>query len=1671
MNTFTDSAILTGTGIDIGGPSFGGGVPLTPAPPSPGRSTNGLATATYDGYVHFDGFSRCGRVRARFLDESRHAGRGGQRAAALPARPGALRVQRRHRQHAVGARHGRRAAPAEQDRRELEHGGLRDRVHRRVVRLALRGRRHRAAAAASAKDRAFRRREIWHLPDVPPGLHTYRCRAPTFPREGHTVSNGRSPSRRASRCRDGPSTEDLVRAAARGDERAWSALVDEFSPVLRRVAGGFRLDAHRVEDVVQVTWIRLLVSIRAIAEPAAVPGWLVTTVRREAIRALRDAGRTRAARGPAPSSVRDATPARGRAARRGRAPRRPAGRRAPAAGAPARPGRGAARPSRRRTTPRSPRSSGCRSAASARSAPAASPGCAAIRGSCAPSPDPPAACAPRGVWSHGRATMRTPRRELPVRRRISSPELVGRREELGLIDDLLAQRARRSTRRSASWPARPASARPAWSASSSTAPRRRGCCACAGSAWPSPAASSRSRRWPGSTARSPAELDRRARPRPGGAPPARRPARPARDGVPAGRARSPRSTRTTPCSSSSVASPRSSPRRSSSRTSTGPTSPRRDFLRCAGARARARAAGGRRHLPHGRARARPSDARARRRADPLRPGRSTSSSTRLTREQTAEQLAAIAGQAVPAGAVDAVHARAHGNPFLTEELWAAGGPAAVPARLGDTLLARVRALPEEAQRVLRLLAVFGRPAGEELVAAAAGQPGDTVALARRAVREHILEPADGGQLAFRHALVREALYAELLPGRARGAAPRRRGRLEAGRQPGRAGLPPPRGRPARRGARRLGRRGARGRAARRLSRGARPLRARARPVGRRRAGAGRDAGARPPRRPPRGGRGGAPHGRVRPRDRALPRRARAARRRPRPRARRRVLRAPEPLRELGRGARPGGGGAGAGAARSRAVGGAGARADRPGAPAEHARTLARGARRAPRRRSPSPWRAGARAEECWARSELGIALAFDGDADAGEHCLRRALALAEEQAAPEEVARTYVNLAELERLRGRTGAALAAMRDGPRAGGGDGHRARRGARSWPCSPPRTCSSWAAGRSSTRCSTRTRDVNAGRAGAVLWPLVAGRLALARGQLEPAAELLERARASALRGVTPELLPHVGAALAELRLWQGDAAGGAAARRRGVPADRRPRGRAQHAAAALRGRARRGGDRGARRSRRGPRRARGARAGGGARARGWMRSRGPGAAATAGAGLPRPGAAELAERGDAARRWASAAAAWDELADPQSRRVCALPRRGGAALGARRAGGGDAVAAARARDGLRARRAAPLPGDRGARAPCPPPAGPPPRSPPRAGRGDALGLTRREAEVLALVADGLTNRQIAERLFIAPKTAGLHVSHILAKLNVDSRVKAAAVAHRVRLGEPHDAPDRPAEAGAAVTARSPDACLRAQIRDMVADLASSPQIGGQLREMFWTLGPYDIALYAEVRDPVAAHAFSLTLSRKLKARAPRAAGAAGRRGGPGVRRARAAQRAVIPGRAPLPGAAAPGRIRRDEPRHRPRCPRLRRPDGDGDPVERPPGLEGDLGGVRAARRVELRRDRALRPSQKAGEPDRHADGVARVRVVRERDRDGEPSAAVHARAGHRRAVGRRVPAPRDDVPVRADRERHRPADRYRGLPDLHARERAGAAGRDAGRPRLRRLPAEPAADRPR
>jgi DNA-binding response OmpR family regulator len=62
---------------------------------------------------------------------------------------------------------------------------------------------------------------------------------------------------------------------------------------------------------------------------------------------------------------------------------------------------------------------------------------------------------------------------------------------------------------------------------------------------------------------------------------------------------------------------------------------------------------------------------------------------------------------------------------------------------------------------------------------------------------------------------------------------------------------------------------------------------------------------------------------------------------------------------------------------------------------------------------------------------------------------------------------------------------------------------------------------------------------------------------------------------------------------------------------------------------------------------------------------------------------------------------------------------------------------------------------------------------------------LGLTAREHEVLTLLADGRTQKHIADELVISPKTVGAHIERILAKLDVHSRAEAVAMAYRLEL----------------------------------------------------------------------------------------------------------------------------------------------------------------------------------------------------------------------------------------------------------------------------------------------
>jgi RNA polymerase sigma factor (sigma-70 family) len=79
---------------------------------------------------------------------------------------------------------------------------------------------------------------------------------------------------------------ELLRKARAGDDRAWERLHHRFTPMLRGIARSYRLSPTDVDDVVQTTWLRLVDNIGGLRDPAAVPGWLATTARRESLRLL-----------------------------------------------------------------------------------------------------------------------------------------------------------------------------------------------------------------------------------------------------------------------------------------------------------------------------------------------------------------------------------------------------------------------------------------------------------------------------------------------------------------------------------------------------------------------------------------------------------------------------------------------------------------------------------------------------------------------------------------------------------------------------------------------------------------------------------------------------------------------------------------------------------------------------------------------------------------------------------------------------------------------------------------------------------------------------------------------------------------------------------------------------------------------------------------------------------------------------------------------------------------------------------------------------------------------------------------------------------------------------------------------------------------------------------------
>jgi DNA-binding CsgD family transcriptional regulator/tetratricopeptide (TPR) repeat protein len=139
----------------------------------------------------------------------------------------------------------------------------------------------------------------------------------------------------------------------------------------------------------------------------------------------------------------------------------------------------------------------------------------------------------------------------------------------------------------------------------------------------------------------------------------------------------------------------------------------------------------------------------------------------LSREETADQIASILGREAPPEDVDAIVARAEGNPLFTEELLAAGSASAeLPAGLRQLLLARVHDLPDAARTLLAAAAVAGRVVDHALLSRVTDLSDDELRDAgRAAVEARVLTPIPGSTAyRFRHALLHEAVASTLLPG-------------------------------------------------------------------------------------------------------------------------------------------------------------------------------------------------------------------------------------------------------------------------------------------------------------------------------------------------------------------------------------------------------------------------------------------------------------------------------------------------------------------------------------------------------------------------------------------------------------------------------------------------------------------------------------------------------------------------------------------------------------------------------------------------------------------------------------------------------------------------------------------------------------------------------------------
>jgi DNA-binding CsgD family transcriptional regulator len=772
----------------------------------------------------------------------------------------------------------------------------------------------------------------------------------------------------------------------------------------------------------------------------------------------------------------------------------------------------------------------------------------------------------------------------------------------------------------------------------------------------------------------------------------------------------------------------------------------------------------------------------------------------FTRDELTAQLTDILGAEPDRALVDRLLARCEGNPLFAEELLAAGGDGRgdLPPTLRDALILRVEAMPPHAQELLRVVGA-GQRVEHDVLREVSGVDGRELREALRETVAHgLLVPDEHGRYAFRHALLREAVVDDLLPGERTelhlglAEALERRvadgdgdGAAEVAHHYAEAGDRPRAFTAALRAAEEASRVHAYGEAAAMLERALQLW----------------------PHLPDAAALAGFDHVEL------LQRASRAHDLAGDPNRMRALLR--EALDEIDRDAEP------LRAAvllerlgRARWYLGKGDSAIEaydealallpPGdeATPERARVLAAqgwaamlaGLPRAEewcREAIAAARAAGDRAIELHALCTLGVVQTVNGGLEEGERALREAIAMAREDGLIDDVHRGYSNLADAFFVVGRLDEAREVALEGLEVLRES--KQNRWLRLTLAEIQHHVGEWdevaeaLASDELMRATSNTR---------LHFLLRRAELLLGRGDVEQALALLEESRDRTERSLEPQWHEPVGAGLAEAHARQrrydearaaaaraldrlGDVPGAArvAAVAAGIEADvaeqARHLGRPDEAEAAP-ARARELAEQAARAAdtlegRARPRTA----AYAGVAAAEAARAEGRADAATWGALAARW--SEMTEPYEAARALRRAAEAHAAAGDrPAAQEAAEAARSIAARLGSRwvleeldalarrarlRLGAAEGVAANGAEDAA------------GASEPAAP--------------ADELGLTAREREVLALLAEGRTNREIGEALFMAEKTASVHVSRILAKLDVRSRTEAAAVAHRLGL----------------------------------------------------------------------------------------------------------------------------------------------------------------------------------------------------------------------------------------------------------------------------------------------